>query len=214
MQPEVFSALIGALVGGLISLVLQVVIFVREKRINYLKELAQNRSRFLDLWFKVEKSREFIDRLDEILVSAREKQKLENIDNISLVTGIIYTNVEKCDVSEEQMYFLSLNRGEIDVSHIHRFLDNVRIMLDISDSYKQKREKLFEIMPGKVIGEDLVIGSLTEDEALRAGPYIAYLDMYVRMMNENIEKTKRYGILASESIILFLKEKLGISIDS
>lgn len=214
MQPEVFSALVGACVGGGISCALQIAIFFREKKSKASDELARNQSSFLGLWFQIEKSREFIDRLDEILQSAKSKQKSEGIKNISLVTGIIYTNVEKSCVTERQMYFLSRYHGDVDVSYSHRFLDNVRIMLDLTVSYREKREKLFDIMPEKLMEGGLVLGSMTEDETLKAEPIIGFLNMYVNMMSENIEKAKSEGKLASDAIETILREQLGVTMTS
>lgn len=213
LSAETTSALVGAAVGGLISLFLQVAVVSIDRRKQRREETELYRRKMVSLYFDIGKTVEFVDRLQEIATDGIAKVSSGAVTHLCLGMGVIYTNVEPRSITDEELYFLIRARKDNDISSIHRFLDNARILLKLVEEYRDKREALLIALPGTASGGAVTLSPMSEEEIAKYEPRIVYLDMLARMISDNLERTANYGKSAESALKNVLSESLGINIE-
>lgn len=215
LTPETISALwiaaAGATVGGLISLLIQLGIFWRENRQKSRESRDLFRQKLLDLYLDIGKSKEALERISEIAEDAKRRVADGEVSRLSLGLDSFFTHVEPRKMAAEELFFLVTHTKNIDISSVHRFLDDTRTILRLLEEFRIDKKQLLTLLPGRVVGAKVEFGELTEVELQLVEPTIAHLDMLANIITREVPNATKRGAAAMASMEIVLKEYLGIS---
>ena len=119
-------------------------------------------------------------------------------------------NVQPIELSDEDIYFLLRQPDISNIRSIKSFVGHFKILFNLAEEYRMKRDVISQILPGRLIDDILVIGEMDETEWLRIDPQLAQLDMMAKLICENVEHTLEEAIEASKTIRIVLKDSLGV----
>ena len=131
----IVAALVGAMVGGAISMLLQVAIFWREKTQKNLETREVFKAKLLNLYLHIGKAKESLERVSESCDKAHELLKSGRVNRLSFGMDSFYPHVGGRQIDPDELYFTVRYTKNIDITSIHRFLDDANTLLNLIEKF-------------------------------------------------------------------------------